>query len=163
MPSSCYLPFTHCAAERLLLYDLKISIGNARLIVVARPKQRRAQEYPLVHSVGEAIVRYLQQVRPRCARREIFLTLKAPFRPLSAGALYHLVSSRLSELSIQSQRRGPHSLRHACAGHLLAEGLSLKEIGDHLGHRSAYATRIYAKVDLVGLREVANFELGGLV
>jgi integrase len=60
------------------------------IIVVARPKQRRAQEYPLVHSVGEAIVRYLQQVRPRCASREIFLTLKAPFRPLSAGALYHL-------------------------------------------------------------------------
>jgi site-specific recombinase XerD len=133
------------------------------IIVVARPKQRRAQEYPLVHSVGEAIVRYLQQVRPRCASREIFLTLKAPFRPLSAGALYHLVSSRLSELSIQSQRRGPHSLRHACAGHLVAEGLSLKEIGDHLGHRSAYATRIYAKVDLAGLREVANFELGGLL
>ena len=116
-----------------------------------------------VHSVGEAIVRYLQQVRPCCARREIFLTLKAPFRPLSAGALYHLVSSRLSELSIQSQRRGPHSLRHACAGHLVAEGLSLKEIGDHLGHRSAYATRIYAKVDLAGLREVGNFELGGLL
>jgi len=133
------------------------------IIVVARPKQRRAQEYPLVHSVGKAIVRYLQQVRPCCARREIFLTLKAPFRPLSAGALYHLVSSRLSELSIQSQRRGPHSLRHACAGHLVAEGLSLKEIGDHLGHRSAYATRIYAKVDLAGLREVANFELGGLL
>jgi integrase/recombinase XerD len=133
------------------------------IIVVARPKQRRAQEYPLVHSVGEAIVRYLQQVRPRCASREIFLTLKAPFRPLSAGALYHLVSSRLSELSSQSQRRGPHSLRHACAGHLVAEGLSLKEIGDHLGHRSAYATRIYAKVDLAGLREVANFELGGLL
>src|ERR1700730_9566069 len=28
------------------------------IIVVARPKQRRAQESPLVHSVGEAIVRY---------------------------------------------------------------------------------------------------------
>ena len=71
------------------------------IIVVARPKQRRVQEYPLGKSVGEAIVSFLQQVRPRSARREISLTLKAPFRPLSAGALYHLVSSRLSELSIQ--------------------------------------------------------------
>jgi hypothetical protein len=44
----------------------------------------------------------------------------------------------------------------------VAEGFSLKEIGDHLGHRSAFATRIYAKVDLAGLREVADFELGGL-
>jgi integrase/recombinase XerD len=133
------------------------------LIVLTRPKQRRAQEYPLVPTVGEAILRYLQEVRPRCTRRELFLTLKAPFRPLSAGGLYHVVSSRLSQLSIQSLRQGPHSLRHACAGHLLAEGFSLKEIGDHLGHRSAYATRTYAKVDLVGLRAVANFDLGGLV
>jgi site-specific recombinase XerD len=44
----------------------------------------------------------------------------------------------------------------------MTEGFSLKEIGDHLGHRSAFATRIYAKVDLAGLREVANFDLGGL-
>jgi integrase/recombinase XerD len=132
------------------------------IVSIVRPKQRRAQQYPLVSEAGEAILRYLQRVRPRCARREIFLTLKAPFRRLSQGALYHLVSTRLGALGIQVPRRGPHSLRHACAGHLEAEGFSLKEIGDHLGHRSAYATRIYAKVDLVGLREVANFDLGGL-
>jgi hypothetical protein len=41
--------------------------------------------------------------------------------------------------------------------------LSLKEIGDHLGHRDPRATRVYAKVDLKGLREVARFDLGGLL
>jgi hypothetical protein len=46
---------------------------------------------------------------------------------------------------------------------LLAEGLSPKEIGDHLGHMDPEATRIYAKVDLVGLRQVAGFDLGGLL
>ena len=76
--------------------------------------------------------------------------------------MYHLVSTRLNALGIHLLRRGPHSLRHACAGHLVAEGFSLKEIGDHLGHRSAFATRIYAKVDLAGLPEVANFDRGGL-
>ncbi|MDA2928293.1 integrase, partial [Acidobacteria bacterium AH-259-G07] len=45
---------------------------------------------------------------------------------------------------------------------LVCEGLSLKEIGDHLGHRSSFATRHYAKVDITGLREVASFDLGGL-
>jgi site-specific recombinase XerD len=129
---------------------------------ITRPKQRRAQEYPLVSEAGESIVSYLQKARPRCAQREIFLTSKAPFHRLSQGALYHLVSTRLNALGIHVPRRGPHSLRHACGGHLLAEGFSLKEIGDHLGHRSAYATRIYAKVDLAGLREVASFDLGGL-
>jgi site-specific recombinase XerD len=135
---------------------------ESEIISISRPKQRRAQEYPLVSQVGEAILRYLQQVRPRCARREVFLTHKAPFRRLSQGALYRLVSIRLCALGIQVPRRGPHCLRHACAGRLVAEGFSLKEIGDHLGHRSAEATRIYAKVDLIGLREVADFDLRGL-
>ena len=135
---------------------------ESEIVSIGRPKQRRAQEYPLVSEVGEAILRYLQRVRPRCTRREMFLTLKAPFRRLSQGALYHLVSRRLGVLGIHVPRRGPHSLRHACAGRLVAEEFSLKEIGDYLGHRSAEATRIYAKVDLAGLREVANFDLGGL-
>jgi integrase/recombinase XerD len=143
----------------LCLEDLN---WESEIISISRPKQRRAQQYPLVSQVGEAILRYLQQVRPRCARREIFLSLKAPLRRLSQSALYHLVSTRLGILGIQIPRRGPHALRHACAGRLVAEGFSLKEIGDHLGHSSAEATRIYAKVDLVGLREVANFDLGGL-
>ena len=56
-----------------------------------------------------------------------------------------------------------HSLRHACATHLLQEGLSLKEIGDLLGHRSAMSTGIYAKVDITMLRRVADFDLGGLL
>jgi site-specific recombinase XerD len=54
-------------------------------------------------------------------------------------------------------------LRHSCATHLLAEGYSLKEIGDHLGHRDPEATRIYAKVDVSGLRQVADFSLKGVL
>ena len=46
---------------------------------------------------------------------------------------------------------------------LLAAGLSLKEIGDQLGHSDPNSTRIYAKVDLVGLREVADFDMGGVL
>jgi hypothetical protein len=38
----------------------------------------------------------------------------------------------------------------------------MKEIGDHLGHRSSLATRVYAKVDIPGLRRVAAFDMGAL-
>jgi integrase/recombinase XerD len=127
---------------------------------VHRSKGRHDQEYPLIQSVGAAIVRYLKEVRPSTSRREIFLTLRAPFRPLSTGTMYRVVSSRMAKLGIESLHRGPHSLRHACAGRLVGEGFSLKEIGDHLGHRSSDSTRTYAKVDLAGLREVASFDLG---
>ena len=143
----------------LRLQDLNWS---AEVITIRRTKQCRTQQYPLVPAVGDAIVQYLQKVRPTSSSRQLFLTLRAPFRSLSAGCMYHVVSSRLRPLGIQAQRRGPHCLRHACAGRLVAAGLSLKEIGDHLGHTSTHATRIYAKVDLAGLREVADFDLGGL-
>jgi site-specific recombinase XerD len=45
--------------------------------------------------------------------------------------------------------------------HLISVGFSLKEIGDHLGHSSTSATRIYAKVNLAELRRVADVDLGG--
>ena len=139
-------------------------IGWERDILhVTRPKQRCKQDYPLTTDVGNAILRYVQQVRPVCASRSLFLTIKAPIRPLAPSSLHHLVAPRMQALGIRCPRQGPHALRHACATHLVAEGLSLKEIGDHLGHRSPYATRTYAKVDLVGLRQVADFSLGALL
>ena len=146
--------------KRLCLEDLD---WTREIVTIKRSKQRRTQHYPLETAVGDAILQYLKHARPRCTRRELFLTLKAPFLPLSASGMYYVVNSRLAALGITVPRRGPHCLRHACASHLVAAGLSLKEIGDHLGHRSAYATRIYAKVDLAGLREVANFDLRELM
>ena len=47
-------------------------------------------------------------------------------------------------------------------GELFDAGLTLKEIGDHLGHRCPEATRIYTKVDLTALRLVALEDLGTL-
>ena len=130
------------------------------LLSVSCTKTRRRRTYPLVRPVGEAVLQYLK-ARPRCQYREMFLTLQAPIRPV--GKLWHLVAPRLRRLGVTLPHYGPHSLRHACATHLLTQGLSLKEIGDHLGHQDPDATRIYAKVDLVGLRQVADFSLGGLL
>ncbi len=130
-------------------------------LFVKRPKMRDKVEFPLSFIVGEAVVRYLQEVRPRVSYREVFLTLNAPFRPLRTG-LWAIVSSRLHSLKITLPHFGPHALRHACAMRLLERGMSLKEIGDHLGHQDPDSTRIYAKVNLDGLRRVADFDLGDL-
>ena len=154
------------------LYGFRSSeVANLRLedidwennrIAVPRSKRRGTQTYPLTPVAGNAIVRYLKSVRPQCRRREIFLTIKAPVKPLSVGGLYAIVSRCMANAGLHPEHRGPHALRHACAMHLVARGLSLKEIGDHLGHRSTSATRIYAKVNLPELRLVADVDLGGL-
>ncbi len=74
-----------------------------------------------------------------------------------------MVSRRLHALGLTLPHYGAHVLRHACARNLLAKGLSLKEIGDHLGHQSVDTTAIYAKVDLAALRSVGDFDLEGLL
>jgi integrase/recombinase XerD len=130
---------------------------------VRRTKQRKSQRYPLTREVGDAILRYLRKVRPQSRHREIFLTLKQPYQPLSAPGFGTMVRNRMQRLGLKLHCYGPHTLRHACATHLLSQGFSLKEIGDHLGHVSPVATQIYAKVDLHGLRQVGDFDLGGLV
>lgn len=133
------------------------------LIWVPRAKGRRTQCYPLAETVGEAILRYLEDGRPRSSGyREVFLTVEAPIQPLRRGSVWTMVAKRLRPLGVPLRQHGPHVLRHACATHLLAQGLSLKEIGDHLGQRLPKTTAVYAKVNMVGLREVANFSLGGL-
>jgi site-specific recombinase XerD len=133
------------------------------VLTVAHGKRQKPRTYPLCRPVGDAVLRYLREVRPRSTRREVFLTLRAPFRPLPWGGLGQAVSRRLHALDVTLPHYGPHALRHACATHLLARGLSLKEIGDHLGHQSPETTRVYAKVDLNGLRAVGDFELEGLL
>jgi integrase/recombinase XerD len=134
-----------------------------RRIRLRRPKVRRNEEYPLVDVVAEALVTYLTKFRPPSRFREVFLTIRAPHRPLTIGGFSTMISRHVKCLGLQLAHTGPHVLRHACATHLLTKGFSLSEIGKHLGHRSSEATRIYAKVDMVSLRKVAHMRMSGLV
>lgn len=132
-------------------------------LLIRGSKQRRPRTYPLSPTVGDAIIRYLRTVRPRCKDRALFIRLKAPHQAFTAGGLWPIVGRRIRKLGIFVKHPGPHCLRHACATHLMAMGCSIKEIGDHLGHHSLESTHIYAKVDLAGLRQVADLDLGGLL
>jgi len=132
------------------------------IIRIRRSKQLKTQQYPLVHEVGVAIIRYLREGRPKCKRREVFLTRIQPYRALSGAALGFRVRCRIRQIGTVLPSTGAHALRHACATHLLSEGLSLKEISDHLGHSSLEATQVYAKVDLLALREVGDLPLESL-
>jgi integrase/recombinase XerD len=133
------------------------------LLFVPRTKGRRTEPYPLSPTVGEAIARYLERVRPRAPHREMFLTATAPIRPLGDGTVTRVIVRRARSLKPPVAPQGAHAFRHACATHLLEQGLSLKEIGDHLGHRHPDTTTIYAPVNLPALREVAYLSLAGLL
>jgi integrase len=145
--------------RRLCLEDIDWPRDQLRFI---RSKSGCRETAPLEPRTGNAIARYLRNGRPKTHSRFVFLTLRAPHRPLSASGLYDVVKRHLPQNGLPKKGRGPHGLRHACARHLVESGRSFKEVGDHLGHRSPDATSVYAKVDLTSLRQVAFEDLGGL-
>ena len=146
--------------SRLLLSDFD---WRQEVFVVNHSKRTGSQRFPLRREVGDAILHYLQEARPRCACRHLFVTLYPPYRPVGPSALWWVTSSRIKAAGLRFRHNGPHSLRHACATRLLLQGASFKEIGDVLGHRGLESVGIYAKVDLNALRVVANVDLGGLL
>jgi integrase/recombinase XerD len=133
------------------------------MLRVRSPKAGRIHTYPLSRPVGDAVLSYIREVRPSGFGRALFFTMCAPIRPVSRRTLGKIVRDRLARIGIVTGKRGTHALRHAAAQHLLDHGMSMKVIGDFLGHRDPSSTAIYAKVNLPALREVASFDLGGLV
>ena len=134
------------------------------MLRVFRPKTGRTDHFPLTPAVGNAVMDYLLKVRPESAReRALFLTLPAPFRPLTGGAIGAIVNSRARRVGITGKRRGAHAFRHAAAQRLVDGGCGLKTVGDFLGHSSPGATATYAKIDLAALRPVADIRLKELL
>lgn len=130
-------------------------------ITIRRAKRGRVQQFPLQFEVGEAIIRYLQNVRPLCDVRNVFTTLTRPYRPIRSQFVWVLVGRRMRKHGIQLPHVGPHALRHACATQLLRKGSSLQQIADFLGHRDLRSVSIYARHDPRMLRSVAAFGLAG--
>jgi integrase/recombinase XerD len=130
---------------------------------VRRAKRGGTQQYPIQFEVGEAILLYLQHARPRTASRQLFLGTIRPFAPITAGAMWQLVSSRMKRAGVASVHIGPHALRHACASQLLRKKVSMLDIADFLGHRSTKCVQSYARYDTRHLQKIAAFSLRGVM
>jgi len=123
---------------------------------VRQSKSGRESFLPLVASVGEAVLKYLEKGRPQSETREVFLCLRAPYRPLLGSSLHAVVCRRLRQADIEVKgRHGSHAFRFARAGSLLRAKVPLKSIGDLLGHRSATSTGIYLRLATDDLRAIS--------
>lgn len=122
--------------------------------IVVRGKARRMDRLPLPVSVGEALVAYLREDRPRCASRRLVLTLYAPFRPLHPSSVTNVVYRACVRAGLA--RVGGHRLRHALATEMLRRGGDLIEIAQVLRQSDLGTTSDYAKVDRAALRTVAQ-------
>lgn len=126
---------------------------------VPERKAGHSTAYPLSPIVGRAIVDYLQHGRPDgTLQRALFLRAVAPHTSVTHGAVSRLAKRYLREAGIDVPRPGSHTLRHTCVQRLVDAHVSLKVIGDYVGHRTPTATEVYTKVALDELREVAMGE-----
>lgn len=122
---------------------------------VPERKAGHSTAYPLSPIVGEAILDYLKNGRPKTTDRHVFFRSYAPPGPLGAPAVSERAAHYLRRAGVTVPRPGSHTLRHTCVQRLVDTHFSLKAIGDYIGHGSPDSTKIYSKVDVDALREVA--------
>jgi len=122
--------------------------------ILIRGKGRREDRLPLPNDVGEAIAAYLQGGRSRTGHREVFLRWVAPAGPLGRGGVGSAVRRACRRAGVAEV--GPHRLRHTLATEMVRAGASLPEVGQLLRHRGISSPSIYARVDVEGLRQIAQ-------
>jgi integrase/recombinase XerD len=127
------------------------------VIRIRHSKTGAISDLPLLPDVGEAMLKYLQDSRPKTSLRQMFIRARAPYRPFKSGSsLYLLVRHRIDASNvITAGKRGPHAFRHARAVSMLRAAVAVKDIGDLLGHRAADSTLVYLKLATEDLRAVA--------
>ncbi len=144
----------------LTLDDIDWRSGAMRV----RTKGRQQTWMPIPADVGTAIVAYLREDRPVSDSRRLFLRILAPHVGFASGcAITMIARAALERAGISGfAHRGAHLFRHSLASELLRSGATLSQIGQVLGHAHPDTTRIYAKVDLEGLRSLSLPWPGGL-
>lgn len=127
--------------------------SDAALLVTG--KNRCETRLPLPQDVGEAILSYLKYARPQASSDYVFMTVVAPWTPITRQVVGRAVVRAIRRTGISAPKHGSHLLRHSAATNMLREGMSLPAIGVLLRHASIETTTVYAKVDINLLKEVA--------
>lgn len=144
-------------AGEIIALELDDIQWRAGEILVRSSKRLPQDRLPLVAEVGDALATYLRRDRPPHTTRRVFLCTKAPRRGFgNPSTVSAIVRRALARAGLSPALKGAHLFRHSLATRMLRHGASLPEIGMVLRHRAVQTTEIYAKVDLDGLRALAQ-------
>jgi len=96
---------------------------------------------PLTNQVGESLLDYLQNTRPKTTHPEVFLSMYSPYIPLKhSTTLSEIIARHMRAAKIKSPSFGAHVFRHGFASRMVNQGYSLKSIADMIGHSCIQTT-----------------------
>ncbi|MGI9416842.1 MAG: tyrosine-type recombinase/integrase [Geminicoccaceae bacterium] len=133
-------------------------IAWAEGVLRVRGKSRREVRLPLPQDVGDALLVYIEEVRPCVDEAKVFLRSMPPYCPFGTSSVISgIVRRGLERAGItNAPSYGAHLLRHSAATSMLRAGATLEAIGAVLRHRSVDSTAHYAKVDVQALSLIAQ-------
>lgn len=114
-------------------------------------------ELPLLSDVGEAIINYLKNARPKTESDHVFIRVQPPYTEFRSGAVGALVHEHLlrAGIHLEGRKSGSHALRHSLASRLLEHEIPLPVISEILGHVNAQTTMTYLRIDINELKKCA--------
>ena len=156
-----------CLMELLYATGLRVSelvglplaaIAGADQMINVRGKGGRERLVPMSGPAMEAVAVFMDQ------RKKVLGAAANPWLFPSRGRSGHLTRHRFAQLlkelaalaAIDPARVSPHTLRHAFASHLLANGADLRAVQQLLGHADISTTQIYTHILEERLRELVE-------
>ncbi|UKB78347.1 site-specific integrase [Chryseobacterium sp. MEBOG07] len=126
---------------------------NENIICIEQFKTKKIVELPLIIDIGEAIIDYIKNGRPKSDSPFIFLRAWGPYTCITQGAFHAAVRKYLKSphIDLRDRKKGSHSLRHSLATNLLEKGNSLLTISNTLGHSSIDSTMDYIHLSVESL------------
>lgn len=123
-------------------------------VFVRNGKGGKDRIVPVGKKAREALERYAAARGGHEPPSPLFVTAKGT--PLTPDTVRQLLTRVLRRAGLykKSQHVTPHSLRHACATHLLRGHADIRHIQVLLGHSSLRTTEIYTRVDTTDLARV---------
>ena len=117
-------------------------------------------EFPLLSSVGNAIIDYLRHGRPDSEACEVVVSHLGSNRgeALSSPTIHSVVTKYLRRAGIKGwskKKHGPHAMRHSLATNLLKKNVALPIISTVMGHQRTETTNVYISVDYDRLKACA--------
>ncbi len=156
-----------CLMEVLYATGLRVSelvslpltaVAQAESMIIVRGKGARERMVPLSKPALAALCIYIE------CREQILGKQAGPWLFPSRGRSGYLTRHRFAQLlkelagqaEIDADGLSPHTLRHAFASHLLANGADLRAVQQLLGHADISTTQIYTHVLEARLRELVE-------